>query len=85
MKDTASTAAVPGGRPPARIWQKLLPWAITAACFAFLYGRIDAAAARQGQELGPYLGAVFARDHGDIRHIGIVGIGRISLRCVAGC
>jgi hypothetical protein len=57
-----ATAAPPSSeRPPAKLWQKLLPWAITAACFAFLYGRIDAAAERQGQSLAPYLAAIFAR------------------------
>ena len=60
MTDIAPTG-IPGGRPPAKLWQKLLPWAITAACFAFLYTRIDGAAARQGQELGPYLAQIFAR------------------------
>jgi len=42
------------------LWQKLLPWVITIACFAYLYTRIDAAAARQGESAFGYLGAVFA-------------------------
>jgi hypothetical protein len=40
---------------------RLLPWVITAACFAFLYTRIDAAAARQGSSAIPYLASVFER------------------------
>jgi hypothetical protein len=42
-------------------WQRALPWLVTLGCFAFLYGRLDAAAAREGQGLAAYLGAVFAR------------------------
>ena len=38
---------------------RLLPWLVTIACFAYLYGRIEAAAARQGQTLLPYLASVF--------------------------
>ncbi len=49
-----------GARPPAR-WQRLLPWVITAACFAYLYMRLDAAAAAQGEALGSYLLSVFQR------------------------
>jgi hypothetical protein len=40
---------------------RLLPWLITAACFAFLYTRIEAAAARQGASALPYLAGVFAQ------------------------
>jgi hypothetical protein len=43
----------------ARWWQRLLPWVITAGCFVYLYGRLDRAAAAQGQGLGPYLAGVF--------------------------
>jgi len=43
----------------ARWWQRLLPWLITAGCFVYLYGRLDRAAAAQGQGLGPYLAGVF--------------------------
>jgi hypothetical protein len=38
----------------------LLPWLITAACFAWLYARIGTAAARQGQTALPFLAQVFA-------------------------
>jgi hypothetical protein len=40
---------------------RLLPWLITAGCFAYLYMRLDAAAAQQGQRLLPYLAASFER------------------------
>jgi len=51
----------PGGRPPAATWQKLLPWLITVACFAYLYGKLDAAATREGQSLVAYLIGVFGK------------------------
>ena len=47
----------PRRRPP--LWQRLLPWLVTAACFAYLYVRLDRAAAADGRRLGPYLAAVF--------------------------
>jgi hypothetical protein len=47
--------------PRSALWQRALPWLVTFACFAFLYSRLDAAAAREGQGLVPYLGAAFAR------------------------
>ena len=36
--------------PPrkAKLWQQLLPWGITLACFAYLYGRMSGGAAAQG-------------------------------------
>jgi hypothetical protein len=42
-----------------RLAARLGPWLITAGCFAYLYGRLDAAAARHGQGLLPYLAASF--------------------------
>ncbi|HKW94596.1 MAG TPA: hypothetical protein VJX92_22115 [Methylomirabilota bacterium] len=57
---TPSDAALPAW--PARRgrwWQRLLPWLITAACFVYLYGRLEGAAAAQGQGLGRYLADVF--------------------------
>jgi hypothetical protein len=48
-------------RPGAARLQRALPWLVTLACFAFLYGRLDAAAAREGRSLAEYLGSVFAR------------------------
>jgi len=47
-------------RRPA-LWQQLLPWAITIACFGYLYTRLSGAAARDGLGLVEYLGAIFAR------------------------
>jgi hypothetical protein len=41
--------------------RRLLPWLVTAACFAFLGWRVDAAAARAGSDLASYLAAIFAR------------------------
>jgi hypothetical protein len=41
--------------------KRTAPWLIAAACFAYLYFRIDAAAQAQGTTLVPYLAAVFAR------------------------
>jgi hypothetical protein len=40
-------------------WARVAPWLITAACFAYLYARLDRAAAGQGQPLLPYLAGVF--------------------------
>src|SRR5437773_11053220 len=42
-------------------WPRLLPWLITAACFAYLGVRLERAAAADGQRLLPYLAASFAR------------------------
>jgi hypothetical protein len=43
-----------------RWWVRLLPWLITAACFAVLYTRLRGAAMAQGSALLPYLAASFA-------------------------
>lgn len=45
--------------PRTRVWPRLLPWLVTAACFAYLYARLERAAAAGGQRLLPYLAAVF--------------------------
>src|SRR5712691_3550744 len=42
-----------------RWWVRLLPWLVTAACFVYLYGRLDRAAAVHGEGLGPYLLRIF--------------------------
>ncbi|MCH8084656.1 MAG: hypothetical protein IH885_10515, partial [Myxococcales bacterium] len=47
MDDTAETQSAE--RPKAALWQRALPWLITAACFAYLYSRVHAQAAREGQ------------------------------------
>jgi hypothetical protein len=41
-------------------WARVLPWLITAGCFAYLYVRLDRAAVAQGERLVPYLAGVFA-------------------------
>jgi hypothetical protein len=55
---TAAPASPPRRRTP--VWQRLLPWLVTAACFAYLYARLERAAAAGGRGLLPYLAAVFA-------------------------
>ena len=39
---------------------RLLPWLITAACFAYLYVHLDRGAAAEGQRLLPYVATIFA-------------------------
>jgi hypothetical protein len=41
------------------LWQRLLPWLITAGSFAYLYRRLEGAAAAEGARLLPYLASVF--------------------------
>lgn len=59
MSDAARAAAPEA--PPQPLWKRALPWALTCVCFAWLYTRIDAAAARQGSTALAYLLDVFAR------------------------
>jgi hypothetical protein len=40
-------------------WQRALPWALTLACFTYLYFQIDRQAAREGQGALPFLIGVF--------------------------
>jgi hypothetical protein len=40
-------------------WLRVLPWLITVGCFAYLYVRLERAAAADGQRLLPYLAAIF--------------------------
>ena len=42
------------------LWQRVLPWLISAACLVYLYTRLQGAAAAQGSALIPYLAGVFA-------------------------
>ena len=60
MSEAVPDAAV---LPAAPLWKRALPWLVTAACFAWLYSRIDAAAGRQDppQDAIAYLLEVFAR------------------------
>ena len=46
-------------RKPARVWQRLLPWLITIACFAYIFSTLHRAAAREGTSLGAYLAKSF--------------------------
>ena len=54
-----SNSASPRHKPA--LWQLLLPWVITLACFGYLYTRLQGAAARDGLELVEYLTAIFSR------------------------
>ncbi|MCH7598425.1 MAG: hypothetical protein IH973_01600 [Myxococcales bacterium] len=58
MGDTTATHL--SDRPKAPLWQRALPFLITVACFAHLYGRIHAQAAREEQTAVEFLLAVFA-------------------------
>jgi uncharacterized protein YbjT (DUF2867 family) len=64
-EEEPSVPTVASASPPARRRVprgiRWLPWLITAACFAFLYQRIDAASRHQGSALLPYLASVFER------------------------
>src|SRR5687767_10900862 len=57
----AAVEAPPAARQGMSLWKVLLPWLITVACLAFLYTRLQGAAAAQGSDLLPYLASVFAR------------------------
>ena len=57
----APTEATAGARRGPPLWQRALVWGLTVACFAWLYTRIDAAAAREGETALSYLVSVFAR------------------------
>ena len=48
------------GPRTAPAWQKLLPWLITLACFAYLYTKISGAAAREQMSVVAYLLQVFS-------------------------
>jgi hypothetical protein len=49
-----STLSTPANKK-AKLWQRLLPFLITAACFGYLYTRLKGAAAAQGSGLVAYL------------------------------
>lgn len=51
---TTSTSSIPAPKK-AKPWQRLLPFAITVACFAYLYTRLRAAATAEGSGLVAYL------------------------------
>src|SRR2546429_656943 len=61
MNQTGQSTAMardPGPKK-AKPWQKLLPFLITLACFAYLYNRLNHAAVAEGTGLLPYLGKSF--------------------------
>src|SRR4051794_37247277 len=57
----ARQSTIPPGAPAkkAKAWQRLLPFLITAACFAYLYNRLNHAAAAEGTSLVQYLAKSF--------------------------
>ncbi len=57
MSET-SVATATGKRRP-NPWQRLLPLLITAACFGYLYNRLNHAAVAEGSSLLPYLARSF--------------------------
>src|ERR1700730_751806 len=58
MNETAAPPATVGKK--IKHWQRLLPLLITAACFAYLYSRLNHAAVAEGSPLLPYLVRSFA-------------------------
>ena len=52
-----AAASIPATATPkkAKLWQRLLPFLITAGCFAYLYERLSRGAAAEGSRLLPYL------------------------------
>ena len=63
MSETGQPSAAQDdvARPPVAWWKQALPWLITLACFAYLYTKLQGAAAREGVDLVGYLGGVFGR------------------------
>ena len=55
-EDPAAAGSAAKRRAP--LWQRLLPWVITLACFAYLYNRIGAQTP-PGQSVPGYLAEVF--------------------------
>ena len=54
-----------------RSWiARIVVWAITIVCFLVLFQRLDGAASRQGQELFPYLLAIFEK----VNWLALVGL-----------
>lgn len=61
MNETAPSASVATAGIPRKpkAWQRLLPFLITIACFAYLYSRLNQAAVAQGSGLLAYLAKSF--------------------------
>ena len=57
MNESIPAASIPATVAPrkAKLWQRLLPFLITAVCFAYLYERLSRGAAAEGTSLLPYL------------------------------
>lgn len=55
MNESASSVPSTATRKPAKAWQRILPFLITIACFAYIYTRLRSAAASQGTSLLGYL------------------------------
>jgi hypothetical protein len=57
MNETIPSTSIPSTATDkkAKTWQRLSPFLITAACFAYLYSRLSRAAAAEGSRLLPYL------------------------------
>src|ERR1700734_2038282 len=58
MKETTAVPPATGAKK-AKPWQRFLPLLITLACFAFLYNRLNHAAAAEGTRLLAYLAKSF--------------------------
>jgi NADH:ubiquinone oxidoreductase subunit 4 (subunit M) len=61
MNQASQSTGIPpaAGAKKAKPWQRLLPFLITAACFAYLYNRLNHAAAAEGTSLLSYLAKSF--------------------------
>ena len=57
MSETSVAPAT--GRQKLKLWQRLLPLLISAACFSYLYIRLNHAAVAEGSRLLPYLARSF--------------------------
>jgi hypothetical protein len=56
----SETSIAPGaGKQKPKLWQRLLPLLITAACFGYLYTRLNHAAAAEGSSLFHYVARSF--------------------------
>jgi len=57
MNESIPAASIPStpAVKKAAAWQRLLPYLITLACFAYLYSRLSRAATAEGSRLLPYL------------------------------
>jgi hypothetical protein len=58
MSETTATPPAMNAKK-AKPWQRLLPLLITVVCFAYLYNRLNHAAAAEGTKLLPYLAKSF--------------------------